>query len=210
MGPVRDDSDAETGSVLSADELDIERSDNVVALDEGRYVIGSEGEPSVASEPALESAPGERRESEQTTGQVTPEPGGATPDSGQTPEPKIDARDVRRWLEDDLEDVESNYGFHISAKSEGAISHQQMYSDDVGTVFDSLLMWYAQQVDKGTAVEDVLGILLMESNVRVRYSPRCFRGVLDAHDLSPDDSIADLFEAIRDDGGVVFPPETDR
>lgn len=45
MGPARDESEAETGSVLSADELDIERSDNAVALDEG--VIGSEGEPSV-------------------------------------------------------------------------------------------------------------------------------------------------------------------
>ncbi|WP_245799965.1 DUF7500 family protein [Haladaptatus litoreus] len=106
--------------------------------------------------------------------------------------------------------MDSRYGFHISTKSEGAISHQQIFSDDVGTVFDSLLMWYAQQVDRSTAVEDVLGILLMESNARVRYSPRCFRGVLETHDLSPDDSIADLFEAIRDANGVVFPPETDR
>nr|WP_227374071.1 hypothetical protein [Haladaptatus halobius] len=67
-----------------------------------------------------------------------------------------------------------------------------------------------QQVDRSTPVEDVLGILQVESNVRVRYSPRCFRGVLEAHVLSPDDSIADLFEAIRGTNGPVFPPETDR
>lgn len=89
------------------------------------------------------------------------------------------------------------YGFHISAKSEDAIDHQELYTDDVGTVFDGLLRWYAQQVDRGTPVEDVLGILLMESNIHVRYSPQCFSSVLEAHDLSPDDSITDLFEAIR-------------
>jgi hypothetical protein len=58
-----------------------------------------------------------------------------------------------------------------------------------------------------TAVEDVLGILLTESNVRVRYSPSCLQSILDAYDLGPEDTIADLYEAVRDDRGLVFPPE---
>ncbi|WP_227354055.1 DUF7500 family protein [Haladaptatus salinisoli] len=194
MSPARDDSEAETGTVLSPDELDIEDSDSVVPLDEGRYVIGAGEKPSVPKEPALASTADETSEGSDSTDE----------------RPRIDSEDVRRWLEDDLDDVESRYGFHISAKSEDAVGHQRLFSDDVGTVFDGLLMWYAQQVDGSTPVEDVLGILLMESNVRVRYSPRCFRGVLETHDLSPDDSIADLFEAMRGANGLVFPPETDR
>ncbi|WP_435154476.1 DUF7500 family protein [Haladaptatus sp. DFWS20] len=213
MGPARDKSEAETGSVLSVDELDIERSDNVVALDEGRYVIGSGGEPSVSNESTLASssnsspaAPSDSTARSETTPESASSPQSSPNRTGESEsssphEPRIDSRDVRRWLEDDLDDVDSRYGFHISTKSEGTISHQQMFSDDVETVFDSLLMWYVQQVDRTTAVEDVLGIPLMESNVRVRYSPRCFRGVLEA---------PDLFEAIRDANGVVFPPETDR
>ncbi len=141
MGPARDEADEETGAVLSADELDIERSDNVVALDEGRYVIGSHGEPSVPDRPVLDSA------SETTTETVSPSTFSSTSQSGESeeangrtqPDSRIDSREVHRWLEDDLDDVDSRYGFHISAKSEGAISHQRMFSDDVGTVFDSLL-----------------------------------------------------------------------
>lgn len=226
MSPARDESNGEAGKIISADELDIEESDNVVALDDGRFVIGSSGRPSVPDDPkqvttdstddttpAVDSAsPAPSRstpaiesesaaESDSTNGrQNEPDP----PDAS-----RIDSHDVRRWLENDLDDVSSRYGFHIAAKSERSIDHQQMFSDDVGTVFDSLLMWYAQQVDTGTPVEDVLGILLMESNVRVRYSPRCLHGVLEAYDLTPDDSIADLFRAIQGSDGVVFPPDTE-
>ncbi|WP_254663301.1 hypothetical protein [Haladaptatus sp. W1] len=65
-----------------------------------------------------------------------------------------------------------------------------------------------QQVEPSMPVEDVLGILMMESNVRVRYPSRCFRGVLGTYDLSPDDSIADLFRAMQDANGIVFSPES--
>ncbi len=36
MSPARDESETETGTVLSPDELDIEDNDSVVPLDEGR------------------------------------------------------------------------------------------------------------------------------------------------------------------------------
>ncbi|WP_458190469.1 DUF7500 family protein [Haladaptatus sp. NG-WS-4] len=194
MSPARDESDSENGTVLSPDELDIEDNKRVVPLDEGQYVIGAGGRPTVPDE-----------SEEVSTVDETPQEGGSI-----DVRRRIDWTDVRRWHEYDLKDVDSRYGFHIAAKSKGTISHQQIFSDDVGTVFDNLLMWYAQQVDKSTVVEDVLGILLMESNVRVRYSPRCFKGVLEAYDLSPNDSIADLFEALQDANGLVFPPDTER
>jgi hypothetical protein len=227
MSPARDEPDAEGRTVISPEELDIEERENVVTLDDGRFVIGASGKPSVpedpgpvttddtgpATEPTSSRQSSLERSSSRTqtppaidSASAQARPGEQTPTDGN---PQIDSNDVREWLEDDLDDVASRYGFHIAAKSEDDISHQRMFSDDVGTVFDSLLMWYAQQVETGMPVEDVLGILMMESNVRVRYSARCFRGILEAHDLSPDDSIADLFRAMQDANGVVFPPDTE-
>ena len=216
MPPARDDHtarDGDSGKVLSPDELDIEQSESVVSIDEDRYVIGAGGRPSVpdgsaelpsadASQPASTETTNDAATGVSTTGRTTESAPAPSTEGG-----SIDAGDVRQWLEDDLGDVSSRYGFHITAKSENRISHQQMFSDDVGTVFDGLLMWYAQQVDRNTPVEDVLGILLTESNLRVRYSHSSIRGVLDSHDLSPEDSIADLFDALGDSNGIVFPPE---
>jgi hypothetical protein len=77
-----------------------------------------------------------------------------------------------------------------------------MQSNDVVTVFESLLLWYAQQVDENTPVEEVLGILLMESNVPVRYPPESIHALVKSSGLEPDDSIAELLAAIREDDGL--------
>jgi hypothetical protein len=75
-----------------------------------------------------------------------------------------------------------------------------MVSNDVVTIFESLVLWYAQQIDSTTPVEEVLGILLMEANVPVKYPTASLQRVLESTDLDPDDSIADLASAIEDDG----------
>lgn len=197
------------GSALAPDELDIESDENVVSLDEGRYVIGTDERPDVpadagsASEHAngsgdgnTDDAGGNEAAADAVDEQATARPSG-----------EVDSAAVKQSLESDLAGVSSRYGFHVTAKSEETISHQQLFSDDVGTVFDGLLRWYAQQLTTETAVEDVLGILLTESNVRVRYSPSCLQTILESYDLGPDDTIADLLEAVQDDRGMVFPPE---
>ena len=60
-----------------------------------------------------------------------------------------------------------------------------MVSNDVVTVFESLVLWYGQQIDNTTPVEEVLGILLVEANAPVRY---------------PATSLQHLAEAVGDDG----------
>jgi hypothetical protein len=186
------------GSALAPDDLDIEDDEYVVSLDEDRYVIGTDERPDVPAD-AKKGASGETSNSSATDA--------ADDGSSAVEASAADSGAVKQVLEDDLQGVSARYGFHVTAKSEEAISHQQMFSDDVGTVFDSLLRWYAQQLTTETAVEDVLGILLTESNVRVRYSPSCLQAILEAYDLGPDDTIADLFETVQDDRGMVFPPE---
>ncbi|WP_244605282.1 DUF7500 family protein [Halorussus halobius] len=199
--PTEEAASGDDRSALSPDDLDIEDEDNVVQLDEGRFVIGTDQHPEV---------PDDRREA---GGSDEADPGGA--DAGPAPNGRdaiptgegVDSGAVKQWLEADLEGASAKYGFHVAAKSEGAVSHQQLFSDDVGTVFDGLLRWYAQQLTTETAVEDVLGILLTESNVRVRYSPSCLQAILESYQLGPEDTIADLVEAVQDDRGMVFPPE---
>ncbi|NEU56470.1 hypothetical protein [Halorussus sp. MSC15.2] len=198
---------ANDGSALSPDELDIEDEEQVVSLDQDRYVIGTDDRPDVPANDtgtgAADDSAAASAESSATERPAADDQHGSAPASGGN----VDSGTVKQWLEDDLQGVSAEYGFHVSAKADDAISHQQMFSDDVGTVFDSLLRWYAQQLTTETAVEDVLGILLTESNVRVRYSPSCLQSILEAYDLGPDDTIADLFEAVQDDRGMVFPPE---
>jgi hypothetical protein len=200
-----DTASADEGGALSPEELDIEDEENVVSLDSGRYVIGTDDRPDVSA--------ADRRDASAQSRDADARPADASPADAQTPELQsgdagnVSSGAVKEWLEDDLDSTSARYGFHVTAKSDDAISHQQMFSDDVGTVFDSLLRWYAQQLTTETAVEDVLGILLTESNVRVRYSPSCLQAILESYDLGPDDSIADLLENVQDDRGMVFPPE---
>jgi hypothetical protein len=195
------DGGSDDGPALSPDDLDIEDDENVVSLDEGRYVIGTDERPDVP-EDAMAGGSGE------AAGGGEPDvPGEGAPGGDASVGSPVDSGAVKQFLEDDLQAASARYGFHVTAKSEDAISHQQMSSDDVAIVFDGLLRWYAQQLTTETAVEDVLGILLTESNVRVRYSPSCLQTILEAYDLGPEDTIADLFEAVQDDRGMVFPPE---
>lgn len=182
-----DDVVTDEGEVLSPDELDIAKDENVVPLEDGRYVIASDADGMDRANAAAEQASKSSLDDETNV--------------------ELDAKTVREWQEKELASVGSQYGFRITALTENAVSHQQMYSDDVGTVFDSLLMWYAQQLDRDTPVEDVLGILLTESNVRIRFPRRCFTQLLDAHGLDPDDSIADLYQAACSDDGMIFPPD---
>lgn len=191
------------GPVLGPEELDIERRENVVEIDEGRFVIASD-EDSARRAATLAEERAER-------GEATEHAGTERGSTENPPDPReLDAQTVRDWQVDALASVGSYYGFQLTAKTQQGVNHHQMYSDDVGTVFDGLLLWYAQQLDRETPVEDVLGILLTESNVRIRFPLRTLHQFIVAQDLGPDDSIRDLLQAVSDRDGVVFPPDEGR
>lgn len=200
MAPTPDeDGSADEGQVLSPEDLDIANDDNVASLDDGRYVIAPEGKN--LNRDVLE----EKAQRDD----VRPDPA-PTEDSKSpigTSAEHLDSETVQEWLETDVREAATRYGFRITAASEGSVDHQQLFSDDVGTVFDGLLLWYAQQLDRETPVEDVLGILLLESNVRIRFPVRAFTSILKRHGLGADDTISDFFDAVYDGTGVVFPPE---
>lgn len=178
----------EDGPILSPEELDISDDEHVTEIDDGRYVVSP-------NDPISDSA-GTTSDTELDAGQSEP---AATTDDERV---ELDHRTVHQWLTGHLEDANSRYGFDMTAKFDGRVQQRQMMSNDVVTIFESLMLWYAQQIDSGTPVEEILGILLMESNVPIRYPPASLQNVLDATDLTPEDSIADLIEAVSEDDGL--------
>lgn len=179
------------GAVLSADELDITAEENVVQIDENRYVVSSDGPPKVRGRTG--DARGNRFEDHFETAEVQPAGG----------ETDADAETVERWLQTDLKEGNTEYGFHITAKFDGRVSSHELTSDDITTVFENLLLWYAQHLDGDTPVEEVLAILLLKSNVPLRYPSKSLRRLVVRHGLSADDEIGDLLRAV-DGEGVVF------
>lgn len=228
MDESRDREEIGEGTVLSPEELDFTEEEEVEELDESRFVIGAEGRPAVENKDAFEAAqedsPGSNADVVSSEGSRPAPPeeerqqadSSATdsgPDSSSTPdrsEEEVNAMelrgsDVKRWITANLERTDSQYAYRLAAKTGEDVSHQQLASDDIGMAFDGLLMWYAQQVGDGTAVEDTLGILLAESNIRVRFPVVGMISYLEKHDLSPDDSIGELLSVIREHDGLVFP-----
>lgn len=185
-----DDSVSERGKVLTEEELDLTRHDNVSELDDGRYVVSTGSGPT--SDEATEARANARDVVDDTD------------DSAAADEPEITEMDVNAWLEDHFREVDAQYGFHATAKFDDGVSRHQVVSNDVVTSFESLLIWYAQHVGGGTPVEDVLGILLAESSVSVRYPVRTLTGLLKRYDLDRDDSIGDLIDAVADEEAVAL------
>ncbi|MBS3759995.1 DUF7500 family protein [Halodesulfurarchaeum sp.] len=212
MDSPRDREELSDGSVLNPEDLDITEEEKVEELDETRFVIGAEGRPQVEdTDDSLENFEAEHDVSGPTAADSSAIQS-AEPSQESEPTDQIELRgsDVKRWISANLRRTDSQYAYRLAAKTGDDISHQQLASDDIGMAFDGLLMWYAQQVGDGTAVEDTLGILLAESNIRVRFPVVGMIAYLEKHDLSPEDSIADLLSVIRDHDGLVFPRGTKR
>jgi hypothetical protein len=179
-----DDEHDDRGDVLSPEELDITDDERVAEIDENRFVV-SPDDP-------IDDTPDAR----DTT---------APADDATTASDTLDADHIHEWLAADLASVEAQYGFDVTATLGDSAAQRRFTSNDVVTTFEALLLWAAYQIDDDTPVAEVLGILLVESNVAVRYPTESVRTMLDRYDLDPDDSIADLVAASEGDG-LVLPP----
>jgi hypothetical protein len=176
-----DPPDADEGAVLSPEDLDFTDDQHVAELEEGRYLVSADA-PANAPESATEGA-------EHATAEGGP----------------VDATAVNEWLEAHLREADAEFGFHITATFEGSVARQELYSDDVLTTFESLLTWYTRQVSTDTPVEEALAILLLEANVPVELPPSALEALLERAGVSPEDSVADLLDTVRESGGVRLP-----
>ncbi|MDS0281986.1 DUF7500 family protein [Haloarcula onubensis] len=178
-----DDPNPEDGKILSPEELDLEDDEHVTQIDEGRFVVS----PDV-------------RENDDTYGG---QPSMPEPESDPEPAtPEFTDGTVHEWLAEQMADSNARYGFDVTAKFDGEVDQQRLTSNDIVTVFETLMLWYGRQMDGSTDVQDVLGILLSESNVPVKYPPGSIKSLARSAGLSPDDSISDLIDAVEDRDGA--------
>lgn len=194
MGEEPGDSDSQADDeVLTPNELDITVDESVVEIDDGRYVISpGGGSPTVPSDPSGEGDRGEadaQSEDHATEGEA------------------LDLDAIHDWLGTYLSQADSKYSFDVTASFQGRSAQKALFSNDVVTTFENLVVWYAHHAGGETPVEDVIGILLAESNVTVRYPAESIRTVLDAHGLDTDDSVGDFVDAVEESGGITFPPD---
>ncbi|UWG48039.1 Uncharacterized protein HSRCO_1760 [Halanaeroarchaeum sp. HSR-CO] len=211
MDPPRDGDDPPDDNALSPEDLDISSEEEVSEIADGRFVIGADGPPKMEAETTEGTTTSKAGSSiDRTLDELKRETGVETPEESSvfgddTSDPSLTGTDVKRWISAELDRTDSQYAYRIAAKTGESIQHQQLASDDIGTAFDGLLLWYTRQVAGGTPVEEALGILLAESSIGIRYPIAGMLAYLEDNDLEPEDSIADLLETIRDSDGLVFP-----
>lgn len=201
MAPNGDPTDEE-GKVLSPQELELTDKDGVEQLGEGRFVVSPDGtEPNVPTELSVTDADVEASAREGSVQATTVE---STPETHQ--EPSLDRGTVQDWHEQQLAESPSAYGYHLSLKAGTAIDHHSIHSDDVTMAFNNLLLWYARTVDADLPPGAVIGILLSDASVPVQFPIKALEQFVMNQGLSTEDSIGELLHAVRDDGGIVFPP----
>lgn len=170
--------------IVGPNELDFTNSSRVAELDDGRFVVATDddGTPNVDGDaPADEE---DRTIEERGT---------------------FASQQMARYVSD----RDADYGFALTAAFDGTIEQRELFSDDVAAAFGDVARWYANQVDADADPAEVLGILLLASDTDVTFPTKVLAPVFRRHDLTLDDSIGDLVEALAG-GGLQIPPSDDR
>lgn len=185
--------DNEAGPVLTPEELDFSEDEHVLPIDESRFVIRPD-----------EPAP-RRIDTVRSADSSPPDEPGNTPERPGEDDPQsLDREAAAAAIERSVARVDARYGFDAIAKFEDEVYRREVFTNDVVTTFENLVTWYAQHSGGDTPIEEVLGILLVEMDVTVRYPLAPLQRYLDAQDLGPDDTIADFVEVV-DERGFYFP-----
>lgn len=196
MAPEREDRDADEAGALDPEDLDIGDDEHVREIDDNRYVVS----------PDDPIAPEDRESASATAESLRAD--AAERAAGKPTDADRELTDDRAHahLKEVLAGADTTYAFDVTARFDDSVATHRLRSDDVVAAFESLLLWNARQIDDRTAAESVLGILLTESNLAVRYPPGTLEALAAEYGLGPDDTVADLLAAAGDDEGVIFPP----
>lgn len=150
---------ADDEGVLRPEDLSVDAEDAVTEIGENRYLVSTDegpssggGAPDASSDHGVGGA-----------GSGADTGGAAGADHSDDFEPPAPSSEPRR--EDPLASTRHQYGIAISAKTERGVSHATTASNNIVEVFEDVLVWYARQVDENTPPEEVLAILLDESDL---------------------------------------------
>lgn len=209
MAPGDDDTRRNRG-VLDPDELDISNRPEVQEIDDGRYVVSATGEPAPEPDEEVLENPDwleDRPDEEPRRDDAAAADASATTDSGSSaPSGDLTHETVSQFLAESLAESDEPYGFDATVNVEGRVNRGRMTSDDIGETMETLLRWYARQADDDLDPEAVLGIILAATDLEVEYPVQSAYEMCRRYGLRPDDSIADLLAAVREEGALTIPP----
>lgn len=143
-------------SVLEPDELEVERREEVREIGENRYIVSTDEEDDGSQGTASHEA-----ETPPPTPENRPRPG-ADPAETELSEPTVPS-----GSRTPLVAVGERYAVDVAAKVDGSVEDTRIGSDSIVETFEETLVWYARQVDDSTPPEEVIRILLAESELEV-------------------------------------------
>ena len=216
------------GSPADPDDLDFTDDERVAEIDEGRYVVGTDGRPRVdrsSSEPPDDDSaftaadptsaaerdpthadPGGRDErGAQGAGGDTDGAGavggGDAAGGGAGASDEVDRRAVNRWLASSFENDGFDYGLDATLHVEGSTTRNRMVSNDVTDTFDTLVSWFASNAGTEATPPEALGLLLVAADTPVDVPPVAIKRFAASRGLSANDTIGDLIRAAEDADG---------
>lgn len=182
----------EGGRVLTPDDLEISDSEYVEELEEDRYVVSPGGRSPNVTDSNRSDA----------TGDDSDRAGPDAPDGREEAQRRSDSQiaspeAARTLLADELARSNARYGIDVVGRFDGHTVRHRTVSNDVVASFENLVRWYARNVTDDTPTDEVIRILLNESDFTSSSSN--LADLLESHDLAESDSIADLVDAISDE-----------
>ncbi|MFB6296477.1 MAG: hypothetical protein ABEH66_06535 [Halobacteriales archaeon] len=118
----------------------------------------------------------------------------------------VDVHRARATLTERMAETSGAYGFDVTAQFGDQVVQQHLQANDIVTVFDALLLWYAEHLDDDMPAEEAIGLLLAESDIPIEYPADALISLVRTHGLDGDDTIADLVDAACEET-VQFPPQ---
>jgi hypothetical protein len=79
----------------------------------------------------------------------------------------VDAGDPSGGHRTPLAALGERYAVDVAAKVDGGVAETRIGSDSIVETFEETLLWYADQIDDSTPPEEVIRILLAESDLDV-------------------------------------------
>jgi hypothetical protein len=217
-GDPDDDAQANDAGVVDPNELDIEDDEHVKALGDNRYVVSpddpitdetdtasvvdADGETAAGSDTAGERPSHDEPHPDDTEGGGGSGSGGDADGIGGG---AVGVHRARARLTERMAETGGAYGFDATAQFGDEVVQQHLQANDIVTVFDALLLWYAEHLDDETPAEEAIGLLLAESDIPVEYPTDALVALVRTHGLDADDTVGELIDAACEET-VQFPP----
>ena len=203
-------------------DLDFTDDERVAEIDEGRYVVGTDGRPKVDRAPRdldddsgftaatpenaaerdpTRADPGQQAGDANAGGRSGPGGPGGSGASGASGGGDVDRQAVSRWLATSFDDDGFTYGLDATLHAEGSTTRNRMVSNDVTATFDTLISWFASNAGTDASPPEALGLLLLAADTPVDLPPVASKRFAASRGLSATDSIGDLIDAAEDAGG---------